>query len=99
MISIQAQAVNHNMVSQLAVELIEKNPYQTRYVFSEEQLLELADSIKENGVVQPVVGVRQRRKVDSSWCWASGGCARRRSQGSERFRRSCAGFHRSRRRR
>src|SRR5271165_1625745 len=54
-ISIQAQAVNHHMVSQLAMELIEKNPYQTRYVFSEEQLQELADSIKENGVVQPVV--------------------------------------------
>jgi len=54
-ISIQAQAVNHHMVSPLAVELIEKNPYQTRYVFDEEQLQELADSIKENGVVQPVV--------------------------------------------
>jgi ParB family chromosome partitioning protein len=35
--------------------LIEKNPYQTRYVFDEEMLQELADSIKENGVVQPVV--------------------------------------------
>jgi ParB family chromosome partitioning protein len=55
-ISIQAQAmVHHHMVSQLAVELIEKNPYQTRYVFDEEMLAELADSIKENGVVQPVV--------------------------------------------
>ncbi|MGA8442608.1 MAG: ParB/RepB/Spo0J family partition protein [Candidatus Sulfotelmatobacter sp.] len=54
-ISIQAQAVNPHMVSQLAVELVEKNPYQTRYVFDEEMLQELADSIKENGVVQPVV--------------------------------------------
>jgi ParB family chromosome partitioning protein len=55
-ISIQAQAmVHHHMVAQLAVELIEKNPYQTRYVFDEEMLAELADSIKENGVVQPVV--------------------------------------------
>jgi ParB family chromosome partitioning protein len=46
---------HHQMVSALAVELIEKNPYQTRYVFDEEMLRELADSIKENGVVQPVV--------------------------------------------
>jgi ParB family transcriptional regulator, chromosome partitioning protein len=55
-ITIQAQAITHHqMVSALAVELIEKNPYQTRYVFDEEMLRELADSIKENGVVQPVV--------------------------------------------
>jgi len=54
-ISIQAPAANQHIVSQLAVELIEKNPYQTRYVFDEEMLQELADSIKESGVVQPVV--------------------------------------------
>ena len=39
----------------LDLDLIEKNPYQTRYVFDEEMLGELADSIRENGVVQPVV--------------------------------------------
>ena len=59
-ISIQAQAdpryrAHHQIVSPLAVDLIDKNPYQTRYVFDEDMLLELADSIKENGVVQPVV--------------------------------------------
>jgi len=36
-ITIQAQAITHHqMVTALAVELIEKNPYQTRYVFDEE---------------------------------------------------------------
>ncbi len=54
-ISIQAQAVDHHVVTQLAVNLIDRNPYQTRYVFEEEMLRELASSIKENGVVQPVV--------------------------------------------
>jgi len=55
-ISIQAQAIQqHHMVALLDVESIDKNPYQTRYVFEEEMLRELADSIKENGVVQPVV--------------------------------------------
>jgi ParB family chromosome partitioning protein len=52
---ISIPAANQHTVSPLAVELIEKNPYQTRYVFDEEMLQELADSIKENGVVQPVV--------------------------------------------
>jgi ParB family transcriptional regulator, chromosome partitioning protein len=51
-IPIQAQ---QHVVAMLDVELIEKNPYQTRYVFDEEMLGELADSIRENGVVQPVV--------------------------------------------
>jgi ParB family chromosome partitioning protein len=54
-ISIQAQAMPGNLVVNLDIELIEKNPYQTRYVFDQEMLLELAYSIKEHGVVQPVV--------------------------------------------
>jgi ParB family transcriptional regulator, chromosome partitioning protein len=55
-ISIQAQAgQSQHTVTMLDVELIDKNPYQTRYVFDPEPLRELADSIKENGVVQPVV--------------------------------------------
>jgi ParB family chromosome partitioning protein len=57
-ISIQAVAetrVPTNMVTNLPLEVIEKNPYQTRYVFDEEMLMELRDSIKEHGVVQPVV--------------------------------------------
>ena len=51
-IPIQAQ---QHVVAMLDVEAIGKNPYQTRYVFDEEMLGELADSIRENGVVQPVV--------------------------------------------
>jgi ParB family chromosome partitioning protein len=57
-ISIQAEAetrIPHNLVTNLPLEVIEKNPYQTRYVFDKEMLRELADSIKEHGVVQPVV--------------------------------------------
>jgi ParB family chromosome partitioning protein len=57
-ISIQAVAesgIVGNRVSYLPIELIDKNPYQTRYVFDEEMLWELRDSIKEHGVVQPVV--------------------------------------------
>jgi ParB family transcriptional regulator, chromosome partitioning protein len=54
-ISIQAQAMPGNLVVNLDIELIEKNPYQTRYVFDQEMLIDLRDSIKEHGVVQPVV--------------------------------------------
>jgi ParB family transcriptional regulator, chromosome partitioning protein len=54
-ISIQAVAAVRERVADLDIELIDKNPYQTRYVFDQEMLMELRDSIKEHGVVQPVV--------------------------------------------
>jgi len=57
-ISIQAVAetrIPGNLVANIPLDVIEKNPYQTRYVFDEEMLWELRDSIKEHGVVQPIV--------------------------------------------
>lgn len=42
-------------VVQIVLEQIEENPYQTRYQFSDQALEELANSIRANGVVQPVV--------------------------------------------
>jgi ParB family transcriptional regulator, chromosome partitioning protein len=57
-ISIMAQAegrVPGNLVIQLALTDIDKNPFQTRYVHKDDALEELADSIKANGVVQPIV--------------------------------------------
>jgi ParB family chromosome partitioning protein len=40
---------------EIALELIDPNPYQTRSVMNEEQLGELAASISANGVVQPIL--------------------------------------------
>jgi ParB family transcriptional regulator, chromosome partitioning protein len=40
---------------EIPVELIDRNPYQTRSVIGEAQLTELAASITANGVVQPVL--------------------------------------------
>jgi len=44
-----------NLVVQVAISDIDKNPFQTRYVCDDDRLEELADSIKANGVVQPIV--------------------------------------------
>lgn len=46
-------------VVSLAIEQIRPNPYQPRRLFDEESIDELARSIKENGLLQPVV-VRRR---------------------------------------
>src|SRR5450759_3312895 len=41
-------------IHQLAIELIDRNPYQTRSHADESVLRELADSIKATGVLQPI---------------------------------------------
>src|SRR3989344_2391072 len=41
--------------TELSTELIKPNPWQPRKVFREENLQELADSIKMHGVLQPLV--------------------------------------------
>lgn len=49
------QAKSDNALQNLAVERIERGRYQPRSDFNSEALQELADSIKAQGVVQPVV--------------------------------------------
>jgi len=46
--------VQGESVRQIAVDLIDRNPYQTRSHVDEVALTELADSIKASGVVQPI---------------------------------------------
>lgn len=48
-----------NELRSIDVDLIERGPWQPREHFDEETLQELADSIKQQGVVQPIV-VRQK---------------------------------------
>jgi ParB family chromosome partitioning protein len=47
--------VSGNIVVNLAIADIDKNPFQTRYISDNDKLEELANSIKANGVVQPIV--------------------------------------------
>ena len=44
-----------NLVVNLAIADIDKNPFQTRQVDDDEKLEELSDSIQANGVVQPIM--------------------------------------------
>ncbi|MBZ5689760.1 MAG: ParB/RepB/Spo0J family partition protein [Acidobacteriia bacterium] len=57
-IEIQAVAITRvppNLVMKLAISDVDKNPFQTRLVDDDDALEELSDSIKANGVVQPIV--------------------------------------------
>ncbi len=41
--------------NELSIDQIEANPYQPRTVWDEEKLGDLAQSIKENGIIQPII--------------------------------------------
>ena len=49
------EEVTGEEIIDLNVDEIRPNPYQPREVFEEKALKELADSIKENGVFQPII--------------------------------------------
>ena len=41
--------------NELSIDQIEANPYQPRTVWDEQKLADLAQSIKENGIIQPII--------------------------------------------
>lgn len=51
----QAHEAEGGKAREIAVDLIDPNPFQTRSAMNEEQLAELAASITANGVVQPIL--------------------------------------------
>ncbi len=53
---------------EISVDLIDRNPFQTRSQVNEEQLAELAASITANGVVQPILVRPHRRRALSADC-------------------------------
>jgi len=53
-------------INLLPIELLEANPYQPRIDFSDESLEALTDSIKERGIIQPIV-VRKNEKKENQW--------------------------------
>ena len=46
---------NHEEIVELNIDDLRPNPYQPRTIFDEDALNELAESIKENGVFQPII--------------------------------------------
>ena len=44
-----------NSLRDIKVDEIQPNPYQVRFIWNEQELAELAQSIKANGVIQPII--------------------------------------------
>ncbi len=52
---LQEETLEKEKIREISIQLIRPNPRQPRQVFDEEKLAELAGSIKEHGVVQPIM--------------------------------------------
>lgn len=50
----QEHIVTADAVNEIDIDKIEANPFQPRTIFKEEALEELANSIKELGIIQPI---------------------------------------------
>lgn len=46
---------NSQKIVEINVDLVDPNPYQPRKVFSDNELVELADTIKKHGLLQPII--------------------------------------------
>ena len=57
----------------LPIDQIHPSPFQARRTFEEQELAGLAQSIRENGLLQPSRCVKQPKVT--SWWQGSGGCA------------------------
>ena len=53
-----------NLIKDIEIKLIEANKDQPRRNFREENLLELSKSIKENGIIQPIIVRKKGRKYE-----------------------------------
>ena len=60
----QKAVVSMQDIEALPVDSVRPNPYQPRTEFAEEELAQLAESVKRNGVLQPVL---VRRKADGAY--------------------------------
>ena len=56
-----------NIIFQIELDKIKPNPHQPRKIFNEESLRELAQSIREFGILQPLVVSKVEEETDWGW--------------------------------
>nr|WP_106782049.1 ParB/RepB/Spo0J family partition protein [Lysinibacillus timonensis] len=55
---------NENEVQKISVQKLVANPYQPRKIFDDESIKELAQSIEEHGIIQPIVARKKGSKYE-----------------------------------
>jgi ParB family transcriptional regulator, chromosome partitioning protein len=62
----EVQVSENIPVQSISIDKIEQNPFQTRVYFDDQKIDSLAKSIRENGLIQPIVVLRRKVLADSS---------------------------------
>lgn len=55
---------NNGGIIEIPLDEIRSNPYQPRVIFDSEALEELANSIKEHGIIQPIIVKKELRVLN-----------------------------------
>ena len=63
---VKSDGENNKNTNFISIDLLERNPDQPRKEFNEKALNDLALSIKERGIIQPIV-VRKKSKKEKTW--------------------------------
>jgi len=61
----QIKENKEDRIFQIETEKIKPNPYQPRHLFTEDSLRELADSIREFGILQPLIVTRVEKETEN----------------------------------
>jgi len=62
----QEKEISKKEVFKVSIGDLSRNPYQPRQIFNETKLMELSESIKKNGIIQPIA-VRANKEDDSKY--------------------------------
>ena len=55
------KTIEKKVITKVSIVDLSRNPYQPRATFNEVKLTELSNSIKKNGIIQPIA-VREKKK-------------------------------------
>ena len=64
---VQSDGENNKTIDFISIDLLERNPDQPRKEFNEKALNDLALSIKERGIIQPIVVRKKSTKRKNTW--------------------------------
>ena len=59
---VESLNISEDSIINIDPKLLQPNPYQPRKTFDEEKISELAESIKEHGIIQPIVAEKHEDK-------------------------------------
>ena len=62
----EKKSIEKNEINKISISDLSRNPYQPRQIFNEDKLDELSNSIKKNGIIQPIA-VRLNKSIPGKY--------------------------------